>query len=398
MQVEPEMSNNFLPVLNNFLETFERLATPHNLFSAQPMPFHYSINAPTKIVVIGCGGTGGWFLPKLVKILNESRAKFLLPGGDVEIILIDGDVVEHKNLARQNFIARDIGSNKAEVMCKRYAPHLVKGLNMYFIDKFVSNRTLMSKIPADKREKFFDFAELMGRNDDQQSVLIFNFIDNAISRQAIHHTMLNNYLQTGERSVPKMYCLDVANNQYNGQLNFTSFTTDTTLYRGRSDRARNAIGEGYDVVFRMAERLGYCLPMCPSNFFLKYPEHLDDNEYIKLENCADADAQAVSQLFNANDTAATLCATTLTLMLENKGLKYGTYNFFTGPNMSITASDRICNYTNLGYYDLIGKVKGNADFADAMRQVSSLDYARALQPLRDLYQKMDRNFAKFVPK
>ena len=38
----------------------------------------YRIPTPSRIVIAGCGGTGGWFIPKLVKIVNECITKFLI--------------------------------------------------------------------------------------------------------------------------------------------------------------------------------------------------------------------------------------------------------------------------------------------------------------------------------
>jgi molybdopterin/thiamine biosynthesis adenylyltransferase len=59
---------------------------------------------------VGAGGTGGRVIPPLMQILRR--------GDDVAIV--DGDHVEDRNLARQNFRQRDIGENKAEVMARRY--------------------------------------------------------------------------------------------------------------------------------------------------------------------------------------------------------------------------------------------------------------------------------------
>lgn len=63
-----------------------------------------------RIIVVGAGGTGGRLIPPLMQVLRQ---------GD-SVAIMDGDHVEDRNLARQNFRARDVGENKAEVMARRY--------------------------------------------------------------------------------------------------------------------------------------------------------------------------------------------------------------------------------------------------------------------------------------
>lgn len=71
-------------------------------------------NDKFKIILIGAGGTGGYIAPHLYRIAYAS-------GRDVRIIIADGDIVEKKNLIRQNFVSCDVGRNKAQVVAERYA-------------------------------------------------------------------------------------------------------------------------------------------------------------------------------------------------------------------------------------------------------------------------------------
>ena len=66
----------------------------------------FSKNNSLKIILIGAGGTGGYIAPHLYRIAYASGRK-------VQIIIADGDIVEKKNLIRQNFADCDIGKNKA---------------------------------------------------------------------------------------------------------------------------------------------------------------------------------------------------------------------------------------------------------------------------------------------
>mgnify|MGYP002603657289 CR=1 FL=1 len=72
----------------------------------------YSKTAPVKIIVIGAGGTGGYVVPHLYRIGFSSEHQ-------IRIVVCDGDVVEEKNLIRQNFVHQDIGRNKAQVLAER---------------------------------------------------------------------------------------------------------------------------------------------------------------------------------------------------------------------------------------------------------------------------------------
>ena len=74
----------------------------------------YSKKAPVKIVVLGAGGTGGYVIPHLYRLGYASEHP-------TRILVCDGDVVEQKNLIRQNFVEQDIGRNKAQVLAERYA-------------------------------------------------------------------------------------------------------------------------------------------------------------------------------------------------------------------------------------------------------------------------------------
>lgn len=61
------------------------------------------------IIIIGCGGVGSWLAPALCLLTKPKN-----------ILLIDGDRLEKKNLNRQLFSDDDIGENKAEALARRY--------------------------------------------------------------------------------------------------------------------------------------------------------------------------------------------------------------------------------------------------------------------------------------
>jgi len=63
------------------------------------------------VSVVGCGGTGGF--------VTEGLCRFLPP--HAELVLIDYDRVEERNLIRQNFTSCDLGKFKSEALAKRLA-------------------------------------------------------------------------------------------------------------------------------------------------------------------------------------------------------------------------------------------------------------------------------------
>lgn len=68
----------------------------------------------TTIVLVGCGGTGGF--------LAEAICRLLI-GKTAQIFLVDSDRVEPHNLLRQAFDRSDVGRFKAEVLALRLAKH-----------------------------------------------------------------------------------------------------------------------------------------------------------------------------------------------------------------------------------------------------------------------------------
>jgi len=64
-----------------------------------------------RFVIVGCGGIGGWLIPPLFKEIEQYKQDC---NPNVEVVLVDGDVIEDGNLPRQNFHADMVGMNKAE--------------------------------------------------------------------------------------------------------------------------------------------------------------------------------------------------------------------------------------------------------------------------------------------
>lgn len=67
------------------------------------------------LIVIGSGGTGTYFLKEISRFISSNKeAQSLIKS----MTIIDGDIIEAKNLSRQCFTLQDIGQHKASIMAE----------------------------------------------------------------------------------------------------------------------------------------------------------------------------------------------------------------------------------------------------------------------------------------
>jgi len=64
---------------------------------------------PANIYMIGCGGVGSYFLPPFLKTLKHCKDRNFR---NKPVTLVDGDIIEERNIDRQQFGTCDIGLNK----------------------------------------------------------------------------------------------------------------------------------------------------------------------------------------------------------------------------------------------------------------------------------------------
>lgn len=139
------------------------------------------------IMVVGCGGTGGNFVKEFARFLYSSEKS---GGTDIKVTLIDGDIVEEKNISRQPFTKEDIGLNKAEAMCQ--AVYEVFGLSFEFYNSYIESAKTLKSICTEK-----DLPILIGA------------VDNHAARRVMHE-----YFETAESCI----YLDSANEFSYGEL------------------------------------------------------------------------------------------------------------------------------------------------------------------------------------
>ena len=264
----------------------------------------------SEIVVVGCGGTGSWLLPKLVKTINDGIRKSIIRK-DVKLILIDGDIVEEKNLVRQNFIEQDIGQNKAEVMASRYGPHLINENGAIFIDKYIADSERYEKLTAKDKDFYFNFEEMYNflecysipsaQRGMKYSRVVFNLVDNNIARQTLHKVvsgMIDNDYKT--------YVIDVGNDMYNGQA-FTSMYSNSNPYSESMFKVNNEFSLIINGIPDINSLVSFYFSLYESFFARKEEEYYADDN-VSLYSCAEADVDIMNQdqLLVANDIAASL--------------------------------------------------------------------------------------------
>lgn len=110
-----------------------------NLDYANALTLFFKESPEIRLVLVGCGGTGSWLAPAVVRVGKLLIERF---NKSVEIRFYDPDVVEEKNIYRQNFCAAEIGRNKAEALAERYG--LAWGVEINAFDrKFEQTRGFM---------------------------------------------------------------------------------------------------------------------------------------------------------------------------------------------------------------------------------------------------------------
>ncbi len=153
-----------------------------------------------RLVMVGCGGTGGWLAPsvaRIVRVLNES-------GTETSALFIDPDLIESKNIPRQNFCDAELGHPKAQTLAARYS--LAWGIE---IDAVMDHFK----------------AEMIGSRWNRLTVVI-GCVDNAAARQEIAQTLAAN---AGD-SPPRVWWLDCGNRRESGQVLLGS-TNDPSALR-----------------------------------------------------------------------------------------------------------------------------------------------------------------------
>ena len=157
----------------------------------------FSLQRPVKIVQLGAGGTGGHIAPHLYRLLYALDRP-------VRYIICDGDVVETKNLVRQNFIPADLGENKAKVLAERYSS--VFGMETEYVPEFIETEERLEHLltPREIRIGEYPYGHI-----ETELVVLIGAVDNNRSRQLCHQVF---------RQAKELIYIDSGNGENTGQV------------------------------------------------------------------------------------------------------------------------------------------------------------------------------------
>lgn len=155
---------------------------------------------PVKIVMLGAGGTGGHIAPHLYRLLYALNRP-------VRFIICDGDVVEQKNLVRQNFIPADLGDNKARVLAERYST--VFGMETEYLPSFIETEEVLNGLLAPKCWYVNSGYTHYHTKCIREQVILIGAVDNNKSRQLCHRVF---------HQMKELIYIDSGNGEYTGQV------------------------------------------------------------------------------------------------------------------------------------------------------------------------------------
>lgn len=156
---------------------------------------------PQTVVIFGCGGTGSRLIPAIAQLMS-TLTTLIMP----EMVLVDFDEVEEKNLSRQNFAKPDIGKNKAQALAARYSKAY---------DLKITPITL-----AAGTSEYQEALEMFNLHDRLRGPALYVMaVDSASARRAILKSALASQAAQPNSSV----VIDAGNEDIFGQVSF--FTT-----------------------------------------------------------------------------------------------------------------------------------------------------------------------------
>jgi hypothetical protein len=228
------------------------------------MLFEWTPNfIPNKIFVFGCGGTGSRVVPLLAQFIKSCP---WVP--NPEMYIFDFDIVEEKNLLRQNFISSDINKNKASILANRYS----KAFNINITpltEKF-------SKKCTDFGGIYNRVANLISSQNRANNLFIL-CVDTPEARRDIVSSILVNTYNSHHNMI-----IDAGNENDFGQVTLSSSTglEPCTMLDNLKDNS----------------------PIkCPISFIPLDPKYYDNMEATSSRSCAELDqTMAINSLMAVN--------------------------------------------------------------------------------------------------
>ncbi|HMM78799.1 MAG TPA: ThiF family adenylyltransferase [Pyrinomonadaceae bacterium] len=165
--------------------------------AAVVMPVEYST---LRFIVVGAGGTGSFVVPALARLIFELKQQ---QNKSAEMLIVDPDVVENRNIPRSNFCFAEVGRYKAQTLAER-------------VSKAWGIETSFSS------EKFDAEKHLKSSTSDYRSLtIIVGCVDNYLARREMHRA-LDEF--RGYEDASRLWWIDGGNGKTSGQVLLGSTT------------------------------------------------------------------------------------------------------------------------------------------------------------------------------
>jgi molybdopterin/thiamine biosynthesis adenylyltransferase len=252
---------------------------------------------PQQFFIIGGGGTGGRLVPLLAQFLR-SVTKGVGPRGwlmDPQIVIVDFDIVEEKNLLRQNFIAQDVGKHKATVLANRYARAF--GVNIIPWLKRIDSSMFEGKLATVLKKDMP--TEFIGQRD----AMILMCVDSVKARKDILKAFAEMNMSLGSNPY---FVIDAGNEDTFGQVKFFHLNTLVTSFGSKTSSVMTVEPPKMTPV-------KVPIPFIPLD--LNYYDSIVDNQ---VASCADLD-----QTLAINASMATMMMGVVQNYMYGKPFTYG---------------------------------------------------------------------------
>lgn len=318
-------------------------------------------------IVVGVGGTGAEFVPKLCKQLSFKRN----PDGTTihDVTLIDGDKVEEKNLLRQNFFYHDLGKNKADVMglkCSTAFNMSVRTIPEYIEDKETLH-SVVSMLP-------------------HQVPFLVSCVDTNAARKMFH----TYFMEYSSSSRPLFY-LDSGNTEFAGQV-----VLGVAGKKGKAVTQSGGvqIGTGEDKLYKKLYR--YNLPPVAYH----YPDILEsEDKFASQISCAEA-AMADPQAADTNVEAGNILYQFVSNCLRGHlDYHHVTFNVLKGNRRTIPNTSTILKGWNLKFpkEELEKAISERENLPKEILLVSSSPAERVEELNRSVREILEAPFAPLIP-
>ena len=290
-------------------------------------------------VIVGAGGTGSYVIEDIVNYYNTLDEKN-------HIVVVDGDVVEEKNLLRQGFLKLDLGKSKAESLVSRYQKIARENVTIEAKNYFIGSVKDVVDIVTE---------------DNYQMVTIVSCVDNNVARLRLTFAMY----AVQEFCKVNVSLIDSGNEEWHGQTITSCLvkgkgTYLTGLYQKVNDKGFNGV-QDFELQKNNIQHMLASIFTTQEDWKSKLTK--GDHEL----SCEDV-TESSPQNIGTNMMASKCLLMTLGLVVKNR---------FTGGEYNFNAKDNTMIRRNEG-------VKEEEGYGERLQEL--VDYIKTEQGYKDVFE------------